>query len=580
MNIRKREKGVALLTAILVIVSVMGLSLGLMYMTLADYKESEFNRDIVKATALAEAATEQAHKDLLVATANYRPAPTAGTAVVGGTAVPYTIAPVGSSRVEVDDQGVQTLIQPYSIAANGVSNGLTKHVEKVIDVEKTPIFQYVVFYNSDLEVLPGPSMNLYGRVHSNGDMYIGCGGTLTLNTNYVHAAGEMYRRRKNDGTASEGLVKIKKLGSANYLNMERKDQLAAPSVSGFDGDFDGYDADGDGSFNGVHDYKDWKLRSLDLWNGTVQTAEHGVTQIESPSVGAIKPYVEAPGGTGGDYEYDDSTGAYYEVVPGTGAYEKGYFYSNADLSIIDNKVYDSLGNEITVWPDVTGDGVGDSPVKETTLYDGRENKYVKTTTVDMEVLGKSGYWPDNGLLYATRTDSDADHPNGVKVTNAEALAGPLTVVSDTPVYTQGDYNVGDGTTPKQPASVITDSFNILSNAWNGSKTPGHLPSASETTVNCAFISGSYDTTPGAYNGGFENLPRFHENWNGVPCHIRGSFVNIWDSDVGQGEWVYGGDNYTAPGRDWNYDADFNDITKLPPFTPSVVGTTRVVWVSR
>jgi Tfp pilus assembly protein PilV len=25
---------------------------------------------------------------------------------------------------------------------------------------------------------------------------------------------------------------------------------------------------------------------------------------------------------------------------------------------------------------------------------------------------------------------------------------------------------------------------------------------------------------------------------------------------------------------------FNDINKLPPFTPSVVSTTRVVWVSR
>lgn len=576
---RERERGAALLTALLVLVTLVGLSFALLQSTMADHRESQFNREIIKATALAEAGTEIAHKALLVAAANYRAVPTGGTATVGGVDVPYVITPVGVQRVEVDAQGVQTIIQPYRVSANATSNGYTKHVEKIIDLEKTPIFQYVVFYNEDLEILPGPSMHLYGRIHSNHDIFIGCGSTLTLETEYLHAAGGIFRRRKNDITPTHGTVNIKVMGRANYVNMEGLHDFPPPSVSGFDSDFLGYDANGDGDYDDPADYENWTMRSLDLWEGTVQTAEHGVKQIETPAMGAIQMYEPAEGG--GDYDYDEPTDTYYPVAPGTGDYEEGYFYGNADLVIIDGAAYDADGNEITVWPDVDGDGIGDSPISESTFYDGREDRYITTTDINLEILGESGYWPANGLLYAVDTSADASQPDGVRLVSGEVLAEPLTVVSPTPVFTLGDYNVGDDDTPKQGASIITDAYNILSNAWDDAdKAPGHLPSATETTINAAFISGGYDTNPGMYNGGFENLPRFHEKWSGVDCHIRGSFVNIWDSDVAKGPWVYGGDNYTAPRRDWNYDTDFNDISKLPPFTPSVVGTTRVVWVMR
>ena len=581
MKTRKNQKGVALLATIVVLVGIMGLSLGLLYLSLADNRESVVNRDLALAAGLAEGATEVAHNELLHAVANYEEAPSGGVAAVNGQDVAYTITPVGVQRIEVDPQGVQTIVQPYSISADGVTHGLSKHVEKIIDVEKTPIFQYVVFYDQDLEILPGPSMTLYGRVHSNHDIYIGSGATLKLESNYVRSAGHFYRERKNDGTPSTGSVLIQVTGVlGKYLNMESKTQFAPPSADGFDSQFPGLDANKDGDYIDPGDYKNWTLRAVDLWAGTVQSAEHGVKQIESPAVGNIKMFNAAPGGTGGVYTYDPVTETYVPVSPGTGDYDKGYFYSNAALSIVDGKAYDSMGVQITSWPDTNGDGKADNPISESTIYDGRENKNVKVTNVDLGVLGKSGYWPTNGLLYTARTDSSATTPNGVRLKNASVLAQPLTVVSPDPVYTWGNYNVGDVTHPKQPASVITDSFNILSTGWNDTKKAGTLPAAKETTVNAAFISGSYSTTPGTYNGGFENLPRFHEKWDGIACHIRGSFVNIWDSEIGEGTWVYGEDNYTAPNRDWNYDTDFNDFSKLPPFTPQVVGTTRVVWVIR
>lgn len=578
MDRNRKNKGAALITSIFVLISILGLSVGLLFTSLADNKEAMVNRDLMIATAMAEAATETAQNELLIAVANYRMPPAGGSIEINSTEVPYFIEPVGVQRVEADAQGVQTIIQPYCISADAESHGLIRHVEKIVDVEKTPIFQFVVFYDQDLEMLPGPNMNLYGRVHSNGNIYIGCGGTLKIDSEYVRAAGKIYRTRKDQPAITQGDVLIRAKGSTSYYNMENRNDFPPTSISGFDSAFLGYDGNGDGDYTDSGEYENWTLRSIDVWDGTVQSAEHGIKEIESPSVGTIQMYDEVEGG---DYTYDPVTDTYIPVAPGTGDYDEGYFYSNADLVIIDGKAYDGAGVEITTWPDTDGDTVPDNPITTSTFYDGREDKYITTTDIDMEVLGDSGYWPDNGLLYAVDSSADETQPDGIRLVNADVLAAPLTVVSPTPVFTLGDYNVGDAVTPKQPAAIISDALNILSNNWDdGVKTLGHLPSASETSINAAFISGGYDTNPGMYNGGFENLPRFHEKWSGVPCHIRGSFVNIWDSEVAKGPWVYGGDNYTAPGRDWNFDTDFNDINKLPPFTPSVVGTTRVVWVSR
>ena len=85
----------------------------------------------------------------------------------------------------------------------------------------------------------------------------------------------------------------------------------------------------------------------------------------------------------------------------------------------------------------------------------------------------------------------------------------------------------------------------------------------------AMITGNDETAGTQYSGGFENLPRFHENWTNVNCKILGSFVKIYASQIATGKWVYGGDHYTAPNRLWDYDLAFNDVKNLPPFTPNV-----------
>src|SRR5262249_46329695 len=115
----------------------------------------------------------------------------------------------------------------------------------------------------------------------------------------------------------------------------------------------------------------------------------------------------------------------------------------------------------------------------------------------------------------------------------------LTVVSDQPVYVLGDYNRGNtasGDLPKQPASILGDSINVMSQNYFNISACGNdcqsvlslsdpLRNASTTTINAAFLAGVDTTTPGNYNGGLENYPRFHENWSGQALNYRGSFVS-------------------------------------------------------
>jgi N4-(beta-N-acetylglucosaminyl)-L-asparaginase len=103
----------------------------------------------------------------------------------------------------------------------------------------TPLFQYAVFYDSDLEILPGPDMTIRGRVHTNRDMYLGSNATLTFNTNYLRSAGNMYRNRKDDPTSSPGSVQIRNWVAnpfnvaepSLYTRMNSQSQMLAGGVT-------------------------------------------------------------------------------------------------------------------------------------------------------------------------------------------------------------------------------------------------------------------------------------------------------------------------------------------------------------
>ncbi len=98
------------------------------------------------------------------------------------------------------------------------------------NVDYIPIFQFLAFYQNDLEMLPGQNALFHGPVHTNGNLYLNSDATMTiadcLTTGanpcpapipivHMSAAGDVYRGRKDAATCN-GTVNIAKLVDADH----------------------------------------------------------------------------------------------------------------------------------------------------------------------------------------------------------------------------------------------------------------------------------------------------------------------------------------------------------------------------
>ena len=565
-GLRRGERGVVLIAALAAVIVVGALAAALFTTARAEMNQARTLRVRSELLPLAEAATVSAEQRLLQELANSLPLTEKDEVAIGPHVVGWALAEVGAEETKTDDVGIQTLHQRYQIDAVADVGGFRRTVHRLVDVGLTPIFQFAIFYGDDLELLPGPSMTLSGRVHANGDIYVGSGATLTIDSDYFRCTGDIWRKRKESGAASTGTVRIRIADTTDFASLYSESQLTGlgvPSTSGFDSAFLGYDANGDGDLSDAGDWPDFVVGVLDSFQGSVQTGAHGMKPIVPPAIGSIQRF-ESVGSGVGDYAWDAGLGDYAYVGAGNGDHRKGRYHKNANLVIRDLTAYDAAGTPLAL-PAGT--------ITEQQMWDAREGQAVKVTQVDIALLNSSGFLPANGLLYASRSDASAANCAGVRLKNGSELAQALTVVSEDPVYVWGNYNSVD----KKPAAVIADALNLLSKSWNDTKVSGSLPVASATTYNFAMIAGADSTVGAAYSGGFENLPRFHENWSGIACNFAGSFVKIFQSLIANGGWQYGGDRYTAPDRNYQYDTMFQNVTDLPPFTPNAAQVRSVGW---
>jgi len=531
------ERGNALIFALIIVVVLGILGSALLTKALTEYRAVERQKRQTELFFLAEGAMEDAIARFKFAIANFQILPeTIRYPDVGELTTVFSPAisfPAGATaswniaqaepgdRIVNDPDGLGIRVKNYVLTATVIhplDPGATITLHKLITRRLIYTFQHAVFYEDDLELLPGPTMTFSGRIHANDDIYIDTHNTLTIDSEYLRSVGKIFNQRKDDGSQLAGDVLVKKAGTANFFAMNNLDSESAT----------------------------WKTESQTRWGGTVKCDVHGVNKITAPSVGSIQP--------------------------------GGYYNSNAAITI-ENNVIKKNGVPLVPGVDIPPGTV----VTDTDFYNNREGKAVKMTNIDVGKLGGGTYsgvtyanqLPSNGLLYATRNDFAGMQP-GVRLVNGAEVKrnGGLTVVSDAPVYIQGNYN----TVAKKPTAVICDAVNILSVNWNDATSGGGLAgrTAASTTVNTAYIAGINTTTSGNYNGGLENYPRFHENWTGKNLNLRGSFVELWNSAIGVGAWEYGGTQYTAPNRNWNYDTDFQSGS-MPPFTPWAVEIAAGAW---
>src|SRR5207244_10886853 len=188
------------------------------------------------------------------------------------------------------------------------------------------------------------------------------------------------------------------------------------------------------------------------------------------------------------------------------------------------------------------------------IQDNREGTYVRLATLDVSslttninngTLTTSNNANSGMVLYIKDTTTNGTGVSskiggsGSTVTTTDRAirlkdgstlpSSGLTVVSENPVYIQGDYNTGGNNPPsdtgtftsptvsgytRKNSAVFADAINILSSAWVDTNSTQSTPNrvATSTTVNTALVTGEVPSGNGNYSGGGENFVRYLEDW--------------------------------------------------------------------
>lgn len=462
----------------------------------------------------------------------------------------FYVSKVGAGTTTTITSGnfteLTAFIQKYEIvskAKQAENNPSTAKVVQYVEDNLIPLFQFGIFYQDDLEILPGPNMTFSnGKIHSNSDIYLGANSTLSIDSK-ITTAGDIYYRRKDGGSIQPGTVQIKN-GAGNYQAMK----IAGNILDS--------------------DTPDWTTEAINRWNGKVKSNDHGIIELNLPLPGSSTSIEVIKKGDTLDRE--DSTEP-EELLDAR-------FYWKAGLRIIDGLFYDRNGDTV----DITNGGTVTTPLSTQTIYDAREGKNITLITIDLQSLGTNTVAlnalndPPAGVLYISESGSN----KAIRLINGSSLpTGGLTIASDNPVYIKGNYN-----SDNKPAAVAGDAVTILSNNWSDANSTATLGNrvANNTTVNTVIMAGHVATNGSLYSGGVENFPRFLEKWSGKTFTYSGSLISLWQSEKATGNWVYGDPDgsgphlgvYEAPTRVWSYGIDYNN---LPPGTPVVRLVQRVCW---
>lgn len=534
-NRLRNEDGMAVLVA-LIMIGMMTL-IGLAALSTSDDEVAISGNQMQETRAFyaAEAGLEKAAATLQVEFETTGVPPTtlpSGSDSVNNCSIAYTTADDGAAEVKTLTTGtlagLHALVKSFTITSTGESSIDAAKVvmSQQFETALIPLFQFAVFYGTDLEIAPGAVMSLIGRVHSNGNMWLQSAAGLRMDS-YVTASGDILHGRKGPGSVDGGDVLMKNAAGA-YVSMK----------------------EGSGWLDANDSH--WYDSSVARWNGRVQDSAHGMGELNVPLTNTNDPHKLIEPATSNPDSYENK----------------------ATFKIVNGVAYSKSGS---TWTDVTSTLTTAGVIKYTAdqFTDRREAKKVDCTELDIDKLYTSGYAPSNGVIYFSDNISSSSEFPGLRITNAASLDAGLTIASENPVYMKGNFNSID----KKPAAILTDALTILSSAWNDSRSADAGYStriANVDTVNVSYGTGNVETTSSAYSGGFENLPRFLEDWNGKNFVWSGSAVCLWNSRQATAGWA-NSTYYRPPNRVWSYDTNLDDPSKLPPETPVVRVFQRSGW---
>lgn len=509
-------------------------------------------------------------------------------------------APAGTLTPSGTAQGsykYMTIVE-FTRTVPGTSEQAHLQFQREWNYDISPMFQYAIFYNSDLELFPGATFTVGGRVHSNGRIYTGTTASITYSDYVTDVNGMSNNYSPNDPRSQPNLN-----GSVTY-NKGTPIVTSSKNPPGqLASDTGDTNYNNDGSHELVEVPNNWQtdanssdrlynkagLKILVNSTASAVTADSGVTLPANSEV-----FVSADGTT---IPAADPLATYLGTLVSSGSmkdYREGATFTTTDVDVSRiNTAYNAGGLPQTIpnttnWPN-------NSSVPAA----------LKNQPIPAALRGKS-LW--NGILYVADVTNSSSHRTGVKLVNganlpdggnsSSPIAG-LTVATANAAFVVGDYNTGgtpavdntaNATTASntaagytaKPAAIIADAVTVVSSNWTTSnydtKSALNQRPAASTTINSAIISGNVPSDGVAYSGGVENFIRLQEDWGSKRLTYYGSLVNVYASQQSTAHWQTTGVYYQAPARNWYFDVNFLDPNKLPPGTPLLRTLSRGQWV--
>jgi hypothetical protein len=486
--------------------------------------------------------------------------------------------------------GLYSLNQPIDItvtARDSSGNRATSVLS--VNAQTIPLFQFGVFYENDLEILPGQPMTFAGWVHTNGNLYLSSA-NATFQSN-ITTPDSVFWNRKDSNQRLGGVSINNAAGTPVLLDF---DSRSSPGAS-------------------------FKTRSEQRFNGRLMSNAFGVKPLKLPLPVNMPPVtLVLPKDPGDNAMVQDVKMAWkadwYLKV-------NAKVFDITDTTVMKAAFCDSIAQVRAPGLSLPSPGACRRIFKprRNAFYEGREDTRPDLIDVHMDSLR---IWSDSApgtrsprIIYIEVVNNGASTNSDyvavrlrqgarLPASRTPADTGGLTITTEQPVYVLGDYN----TTVWRPAAIMGDAITFLStppnpnmdarSSWpsgtrcganagwcDSLQVPFAKRTARATTVNAALLVGHSPTpcdyaragcSAPAYGGGLENLPRFLENWSGVTFRYTGSLVSLYSSRYSSGLWGntnnvgYGaGGYYDPPTRQWSFDVNFRFPERLPPGTPSV-----------
>ena len=505
-------------------------------------------------------------------------------------------------------KGLMGLKIPIRVVATSKAGSRAKQeIDADVRLYQVPIFQFGVFYEGNLEITPGPNMNVFGPVHTNSNAYFRGAATLSFQ-GPVTASGSIYHWIRSGGAVRYYLTS----DTTAYMTPSLGTSMAALNTST-------KPAPVAGTYN-INDQCEKLI--LPIGGSTPQSL---ITLRDSTDTDALKRQ-----------KFDRMIKC------------------------------DAAG---TCPPSRWANGLDARPawiVGPKVFYDRREKRWVKFWDFDMTLYAAS-HRSDSIFYLADTVLMARDHGvmrsyllNAFRIVNATYLPRNMTIASANPIYVLGDFNLAKAGGPCAPrdyigtvpdslkycnAQIASDAVTLLSSNWTTrtfalvgmagslerpdttaahwttylSRTShggvwdstfqselaltsyaGTLASGNTVRVNAAILTGnkpsrlsalapantSESVYEGNYEGGWHNTIRFLENLDGSTVVFKGSFVCMWSASTrglnldSTGAATIGTGYYRPPNRMWGFDPRFRSLNNMPPGTPFLATAVFTNWIER